>query len=109
MPNILSRPYYHLMYTLYQRGSCRLKVVNNVDLLADAMEIGDTRRMEFRSGSSYRCRLVRYTMYDFDEGISTAEYEMSNDIQELTFSQFLKLAKGRIKLGRRKTNERERK
>lgn len=83
-----------LKYKRYCKGKKKIRRVLAPDHLADCIDIGHIRKIEFRSGNTYRMRLVEIR----EDKISTwhsplydGVYEMTRDIQPLTYEQFLQL------------------
>lgn len=75
------------LYKEYQKGQYKIVVTVYPDHFADCISMGHIRSIEFKSGNTYRCKFCeskRDTYGDLYSGI----YEITNDIQKLSFEQF---------------------
>lgn len=93
MINIIKR----YLYKRYQKGKCKIIVSMYPDHHADYMDIGHVLKLTFKSGNIYRCRFIKSTYAD--HGFYLGTYEITNDIQELSYDQFSAFNLHNFKIG----------
>ncbi len=82
-----------ILYKKFQKGKKNIVFTMTPDHLADCIDKGHIRKIEFHSGNVYNAKFV-------DGGTNTygdlwwGKYEISKDIQELSFEEFCSIAKG---------------
>lgn len=81
------------LYKRYLNRTRNIVFYIEPDHLADCMSIGHVRKISFHSGNYYNARFLggRMTAYG---GLYCGKYEMSKDIQELSFEEFCSIVRG---------------
>lgn len=83
MKNLIRR----YLYKEYQKGRYKVVITLHPDNLSDCISIGHIRSIKFKSGNIYKCKFC-YSKLDAYGGLYTGIYEITNDIQKLSFEQF---------------------
>lgn len=80
-------------YKRYLKGTRNIVFYVNPDHLADCIDVGHVRKISFHSGNYYKARFLEGKMVTYGE-LYCGKYEMSKDIQELSFEEFCSIARG---------------
>lgn len=81
-------------YKKYLNNENNIIRVISPDHIADCLEIGHVRTIKFNSGNTYKMRLIKVKQNKastWHSPLYDGVYEMTNDIQPLTYEQFLSL------------------
>lgn len=85
-----------LKYKRYCAGKMKIRRRLSPDHMAECIDIGHVRNIKFKSENTYRMRLTKVEWdpaSDSSAPLYDGIYEMTNDIQPLTFDQFIQLTK----------------
>lgn len=81
------------LYKRYSLGKTNIIFYVEPDHLADCIDIGHVRKIEFKSGNSYKARFLE-SIPSKHRGLYIGKYEISKDIQELSFDEFTLIVRG---------------